>query len=104
MNLTLTAIYYCATNRNSWGKGYSIADAKSSAGIKSKTDEKRCEFYVMAALLNEPSKPELVNLFDCITANQIDGSPEYYKGGRTEEDTAMILAKHVGWLTVEKNY
>lgn len=102
-NLTLKAVYFCATNKNSWGKGYTVAEAKKNAGLK-KADEKKTQFYVMAAIFNNPTSSELDNLFACITANQVSGSPEYYKDGRTDEDTDMILDKHVGWLTIEKNY
>lgn len=104
MNLSLKAVYFCATNQHRWGKGYSLAEAKKNAGLTSNVQEKRCQFYVMAAILNDCTKEELDNIFACITANQIEGSPEYYKDGRTEEDTAMINKLHVGWLTVEKNY
>lgn len=100
MNLTLAAVYYCATNANTWGKGLTIAEAKKNAKVTSKTKQ----YYVMAAILNEPTEDELKNLRDCITANEVSGSPEYYKGNRSQEDTDMIQAKHVGWLTVEKNY
>lgn len=104
MNLTLNAVYFCTTNQNKWGKGYTIIEAKKNAGITSQAHERKCEFYVMAAILNEPTKPELDNLFACITANEVSGSPEYYKGNRLQEDTDMIQEKHVGWLLVEKNY
>lgn len=102
-NLTLKAVYFCATNKNSWGKGYTVAEAKKNAGLK-KADEKKTQFYVMAAIFNNPTSAELNNLFACITANEVSGSPEYYKDNRTDEDTDMILDKHVGWLTIEKNY
>lgn len=104
MNLTLQAVFFCATDAQRWGKGYTIAEAKKSAGITSKAHEKKVQFYVMAAVFNDPTKDELNNLFACVTANNIDGSPQYYNDERTEKDTAMITAKHVGWLTVEKNY
>lgn len=102
MNLTLAAVYYCAANNNKWGKGLTIAEAKKNAGIT--TAKPKVQYYVMAAILNEPTEAELSNLRDCITANEVSGSPEYYKGNRSQEDTDMIQAKHVGWLTVEKNY
>lgn len=102
-NLSLKAIYYCATNRNAWGKGLSIADAKKAAGLK-KTDEKKCQFYVMAAMFNNPSADELSNLLSCITADPFSGSPQYYRDDRTDEDTLMINTYHVGWVTIEKNF
>lgn len=102
MNFTLKAVYYCATNGNRWGKGYTISEAKKNAGIiKAKPS---CDYYVMAAILNDPGEKEFENLYTCITANPIDGSPEYYTRERTEKDNKMILKYHVGWLTVEKNY
>lgn len=104
MNLTLNAIYFCATSNHNFGKGYTVAEAKKAALLQTKKDEKRCQFYVMAAILNEPTEEELKNLFSCITGNPINGSPEYYKDNRTEEDNNMINAKHVGWLIIEKNY
>jgi len=104
LNMQLKAVYFCATNQHRWGKGLTIADAKKAAGLTTKTHEKKCEFYVMAVIFNEPTKDELDNLLMCITANQIDGSPQYYKDERTAEDTKMISEKHLGWLTVEKNY
>ena len=103
-NLQLNAIYYCATSGHTYGKGNTIKEAKSLAGIHTKADEKRHQFYVMAAILNNPTKEELENMRAYITANQMSGSPEYYKDNRTAEDTAMINKLHVGWLTVEKNY
>ncbi len=102
MNMNLKAVYYCATNGMRWGKGYTIAEAKKNAGIVTKKPSS--QYYVQAALFNEPTEDELNNLFSCITANNIDGSACYYKDGRTEEDTNMINEKHVGWLIVEKNY
>lgn len=104
MNMELKAIYFCATNGHRWGKGYSPDEAKKNAGLTSKTQEKRCQYYVMAAIFNDPTDEALKNLHACIAANQMSGSPEYYKDGRTAEDTAMINAHHIGWLTVEKNY
>lgn len=102
MNFILKAVYYCATNGNRWGKGYTIKEAKRNAGII--TAKPSCEYYVMAAMLKDPGEKEFENLYACITANPIDGSPEYYTRERTEEDDKMILKYHVGWLTVEKNY
>lgn len=104
MNLNLKAIYYCATNARTWGKGRTISEAKKNACLHSRADEKKRQFYVMAALFDDPTTEELENLFACITADQIDGSPKYYDAERTEEDTKMIKEKHIGWLTVEKNY
>jgi hypothetical protein len=103
-NMQLNAVYYCATNQNKWAKGYSPTEAKINAGLTTKAKEKQCQFYVMAAIFDNPTPDELKNLYACITADQISGSPTYYKDGRTDEDTAMINAKHVGWMTVEKNY
>lgn len=104
MNMTLKAVYFCATNQQRWGKGYSAAEAKKNAGLTNKASEKSCEFYVMAAIFDNPTDFELKNLFACITANQIDGSAKYYDSDRTQEDSDMINTKHVGWLTIEKNY
>jgi len=104
MNLELEAVYFCANSGHRWGKGYSPTEAKKNAGITTKAQEKSCQFYVMAAILNEPSVEELKNLFKCITANNFSGSPEYYNDNRTEEDTNMIHEKHVGWLMIEKNF
>lgn len=104
MNLQLAAVYFCATNQQRWGKGYTIEEAKKNAGIKTKAMEKHCEFYVQAAMFNDPTPGELENLFACITANQVDGSPQYYRDNRTDEDSKMILDKHVGWITIEKNF
>jgi hypothetical protein len=101
MNLELKAVYFCATNQNQWGKGYTISEAKKNAGIKSST---KMQYYIMAAVFNNPSQPELDNLFACITADNISGNPQYYQDNRTAEDTKMIDDKHVGWLTIEKNY
>lgn len=58
----------------------------------------------MAAMFNNPSVTELDNLMQCITADQMSGSPQYYKDDRSIEDTEMINTYHVGWLTIEKNY
>jgi hypothetical protein len=104
MNLQLKAVFFCATNQHRWGKGLTIADAKKNACIKTKADEKKCEFYVMAAMFNDPTKEQLDNLCMCITANHVDGSPEFYKDARTKEDDDMINEKLVGWVTIEKNY
>lgn len=104
MNLILKAVYFCATSGHRWGKGFTIADAKKNAGLTTKVAEKNCEFYVQAALFNNPTESELKNMCACITANAIDGHPKYYDNNRSEEDTEMITRLHVGWLTVEKNY
>ena len=104
MNLILKAVYFCATNRNSWGKGYTAAEAKKNAGITTLKAPKGVQFYVQAAILNDPTEAELDNIFACITAHSIDGSAKYYDDGRTLIDTEMINKLHVGWLTVEKNY
>lgn len=103
-NLQLKAVYFCATNRNTWGKGLTIAEAKKNAKLRTKADEKKCEYFIMAAMFNNPSEKELKNLHDCITANPVHGNPEYYKDNRSEEDTEMINEYHVGWITIEKNY
>lgn len=100
MNLQLKAVYFCFTNQRRWGKGYTIHEAKKNAGIT--TSKPKCEYYVMAAIFNDPTPEELKNLHDCITADQISGNPKYYDSERTQADTDMINAKHVGWLTVEK--
>lgn len=102
MNLNLKAVYYCATNGNRWGKGYTIKEAKGNAGVKGA--KPNGQYYVQAALFNDPTDAELKNLLACIVANSIDGSAQYYQDGRTEEDAKMITEKHVGWLTIEKNY
>ena len=102
MNLPLKAVFFCVTNQNRWGKGYTIAEAKKNAGITTKAQEKKLQYYVQAAMFDDPSKEELDNLFACITANGISGSPEYYRDGRTEEDTEMINRFHVGWCMIEK--
>lgn len=104
MNLLLKAVYYCATNAHRWGKGLTVTEAKKNAGITTKASEKKVQFYVSSAIFNDPTPEELKNLLACITANEIDGSPKYYDYERTEEDNKMINEKHVGWLTVEKNY
>lgn len=97
MNLQLKAIFFCVTNGNRWGRGYSIAEAKKNAGVKRGT-----QYYIQAAMFNDPSKTELDNLFACITACNISGSPKFYDDGRTEEDTEMIKRLHVGWCMIEK--
>lgn len=102
MNLQLKAVYFCATNHHRWGKGYTPAEAKKNAGIT--VSKPKCEYYVQAAMLDNPTEEELKNLHDCITANAIDGSPHYYQDDRKQEDTDMINAKHVGWITIEKNF
>lgn len=102
MNMNLKAVYFCSTNLRRWGKGYTVAEAKKNAGLKN--GAKGIEFFVQAAIFNEPTEAELKNLYDCITVDQIGGGPVYYKDDRTEEDTAMINSKHVGWLTIEKNF
>lgn len=104
MNLELKAVYFCATSNHRWGKGYTIAEAKQSAGLTTQAAEKRCQFYVTAALFNDPTPEELTNLLDCIRANSIDGNAQYYQDDRTQEDTDMITKYHVAWLTVEKNF
>lgn len=104
MNLTLNAVYFCATSGNRWGKGLTLAAAKKAAGLTTKAAEKIVQFYVMAAILNQPTEDELKNMLACITASNIDGTPRYYQDDRTQKDTDMITAKHVGWLTIEKNY
>lgn len=104
MNYNLNAAYFCATSAHRWGKGLSIKEAKKNAGLTTKAQEKKCQFYVMAAIFNNPTPTELNNLLACITANSIEGSPQYYQDNRTDEDTKMIIEKHIGWLQVEKNY
>ena len=103
MNLELKAIYYCYTNGQKWGKGYTPDEAKKNAFVPAKPS-KGLQFVVMAAVLHKPTDDELKNIHDCITADQITGSPKYYDHERTEEDTEQINRLHVGWLTVEKNF
>lgn len=100
MNLTLKSIYFCATNRNNWGKGYTIASAKKNAKVLGKSDR----YHVFAAIFNNPNEDQLKNLFTCIASNPIDGSPQYYSDDRTKEDDDMIKEFHIGWLIVDKNY
>jgi hypothetical protein len=104
MNLELKAIYFCSTNGGRWGKGLTPNEAKKNAGLIKKSQEKTTEFYVQAAVLDNPTEKELENLLFCITADNIFGSPIYYRDNRTEADTDMINAKHVGWLMIEKNF
>ena len=101
MNLKLKAIYYCATNWQRWGKGLTLAEAKANAGL-SKRISKDTKYYVYAAVLNgdDITDEELENLRQCVVANTIDGSPNYYVE-QTPEDSAMIEKYHVGWLLVE---
>lgn len=101
MNMTLKAIYVCVTSANRWGKGYTITEAKTNAGIKARSKD---QYYVTAAMYNDPTKAELDNLFACIVVNQISGNPGYYEDGRDAADSKMIDKLHVGWITVEKNY
>lgn len=103
MNLKLKAVYFCYTSKNRWGKGYSVDAAKKNAGITSKKEESSIEYYVMAALLNNPTDEELKNMHDCITADQVSGSPIYYDVDRSYEDDEQIMRLHVGWLTIEKS-
>jgi len=102
MNLKLKAVYFCATANRRWGKGYTVKEAKKNAGITGAG--KGLEFYVQAAIFNDPSPEELENLCACITADQISGGPIYYRDDRSEEDTKMINDRQVGWLMIEKNY
>lgn len=106
MNLNLKAVYVCVNNAGRWGKGLTIAEAKKNAGMRPHSPQKsKIEYYVQAALFNSEgmTNEEFENLKDCITVNNISGSPEYYKDNRTTEDTDMITKYHVGWLTVESN-
>lgn len=103
MNLTLKAIYYCYTSSQTWGKGYTVEDAKKNAKVV-KGNEKRLQFVVYAAVFDNPKEDELKNLHNCITANQMDGSPQYYRDDRTPEDTEMIDRLHIGWLIINKNF
>lgn len=102
MNLNLKAVYVCVTNAHRWGKGYTIEAAKAAAGLP-KT-EKGTQYYVQAAMFDDPTDSELANLKDCINVNPIDGSPCFYSDKRLKEDTEMIKDKHVGWIIIEKNY
>lgn len=104
MNLKLNAVYFCATSGQRWGKGLTIKEAKQAAGLTTQAQEKKVQFYVMAAILENTTPDELENLRQCITANQVDGSPKYYDADRSYEDENMIKEKHIGWLTIEKNY
>lgn len=99
MNLNLKAVYYCQTNARTWGKGYTPEEAQKNAKVK-----KGVKYATYAAALNDPTPDELKNLYACITANPIDGAPNYYKDNRTEEDTEMIDRLHVGWLIVSTNF
>lgn len=103
MNMLLKAIYVCVTSANRWGKGLTVKEAKKNAGIPTKSDEKRVEFFVQAAVLNNPTDAELENLRTCIQVDEIGGSPKYYDYERSEEDMEQINRLHVGWLMVEKN-
>lgn len=96
-NMNLKAVYYCATSGNTWGKGMTVKEAKKNARVGAHTKE----YYVQAALFNDPTEEELKNLFTCIQSDQISGSPKYYDSDRLEEDTEMINRLHVGWLLVE---
>lgn len=107
MNLALKAVYYCATSNHRWGKGLTIDAAMNAAGITkgilpASSKVKQPDYYIQAAVLNNPSDEELDNLRKCITANPIDGSPQYYTDGRTDEDTEMITRCHVGWVVIYK--
>lgn len=100
MNLDLKAVYFCSTSQRNWGKGYTIQEAMHNAHVLS--FKPKFDFYVQAALFNNPSEEELKNLHDCITADQTFGNPTYYTLNRTPEDEEMIKKYHVGWITVFK--
>jgi len=90
-------IFYCQTNNNVWGKGMTLKTAKNNAYVKAGT-----QYRVLAAIFtNTETDEEWKNLFTCITANPITGSPEFYTNGRTDEDTAMINKYFIGWAEIE---
>lgn len=104
MNFNLKAVYVCVTAAHRWGKGKTIKEAKKNASLTTKAQEKSLQFYVQAAVFNNPTDAELDHIFGFIQTNSIDGTPKYYDDNRTEEDTEQINRLHVGWLMVEKNF
>lgn len=99
MNKQLSAVYFCKTSRNKWAKGYSIREVKKAV----EATTAGTEYYVSAAILDNPTPEELKNMHDCITGDQIDGSPHYYRDDRSEADSEQIQRLHIGWLSVETN-
>lgn len=102
MQSSLSAVYYCATSNNCWGKGYTIKEAKTNAGLTSPAKEKKCHFYVTSIIVKDCSKDELKRIHNLITANEIDGNAKFIK--LNPDDMSFVISKHVGWLMVEKNY
>ncbi len=99
MNLNLKAVYYCATDSHTWGKGFTIKEAKKNAKFRA-----GMKFYVTACVFDADAdgftEDIFKNLYACINANQIHGNPEFYTDGRTEEDTRQIETYLVGWLCI----
>jgi hypothetical protein len=103
MNLNLKAIFICVTSAHRWGKGNTIEEAKKNAGINGKIS-KGLQYYVQSAVLNDPTEQEQGEVRKCIIAHPIDGSPMYDLEGEDEVTKQIVLAKHVGWLMIEKNF
>lgn len=101
MNMQLKPVFFCCASNHRWDRGLTIQAAMKEACITS-FKPRGVDFYVKAALFNNPSDAELENLCKCITADQIDGSPKYYDYERTQEDTDMINKYHVGWVMIHK--
>jgi hypothetical protein len=99
MNMNLKGIFICVTNHNTWGKGYTVEEAKKNARL---AKGKQVQYYVQAAMYNDPTEVELGEAWKCITVNSIDGSPMYDFEGEDETTKAIVKAKHVGWVTVQK--
>ncbi len=99
MNLRLKAVFICTASNNRWGKGYTLAEAKKNAGVHQFGKTKTIQYYVYAAVYDNPDEDELALLFDALGANQIDGSPTY-----VNDNPGSVIEKHIGWLLIEKNY
>lgn len=89
------------TSAQRWGRGLTIETAMSAAGLTS-SKPKNVDYYLLAAVLNEPTDDELENMRQCVVADKITGSPMYYTTNRTPEDSEMIDRLHIGWLVITK--
>jgi len=99
MNLKLKGIFICVTNHNTFGKGYTVEEAKKNARLQK---GKNVHYYVQAAMYNDPTEVELGEAWKCLTVNFIDGTPMYDFEGEDDATKAIVHSKHVGWCTVEK--
>ena len=105
--MALKAVYFVSTYSQRWGKGLTLEQAMLAAGLKSLKKPSKIQpktLIYLAVFKPETTEDELENLRQCITCDQMSGTPAFYtdympglNDPTAEADMEMISRLFLGW-------